>query len=232
MKSLHSEYLSALEEMAAHYDIGSLYLWPRTPIGDHIQEKIVQRVGATDYQVEHPQSRSARINRFIRTLVKESYLPSDFSVLDIACGDAIVLWQIKLAFNHARCYGLDCHKGDFPVHDKVQRDGVLLYRGFIQHLVQKDPREPFDLVMMLNTYRGWESADLREHEQNLRQQVDAWLWKNARYVVLTVTRTQMTDLKRSRMDVISLGRGEDNSILACFSRQKLPGPWWKRLVGT
>ena len=230
MSSLHREYLLRLEESAKDLKFSDFYLWPRTPIGDEIQEKIVQRIGVSDYELRNTTSRPVRIIRFMRTLIKQGLVPGDFSILDIACGDAIVLWQIKRAFPSASCYGLDCNKGKFPKHEMVQRDGVLLYRGFIQHLFRTQVEPPFDFAMMLNTYRGWESADLREHERDLPSLANAWFEANARYTMLTVTEAQLGSLRALGFNTFNLGRGEDDSKMFCFSKDALPMSWWHRLV--
>lgn len=115
----------------------------------------------------------------------------EFSILDFPCGDAIVLWQVKTSFPLANCYGIDCNKGAFVTHNMVQQDGVSQYRGFLQQLFVTHPREPFDLVVMLNTYRGSRSAHLREHEANLPELADAWFAGNAKFKVVTTTNTQV-----------------------------------------
>jgi hypothetical protein len=231
MTSSHAAYLAAIEAQAETCLTNDLLLWPRTPIGDEIQQKIVQRVGVSDYQAEDPGSRPNRIIAILCRLSRARCIPAKFSVLDIACGDAIVLWQIKRAFPASRCYGADCNKGLFPAHERVARDDVQLSRCFIQHLVEKDSADPFDVVMMLNTYRGWGSADLKPQEHDLPLLVDNWLRKNARYIILSVTPTQLDDWQQAGWQECKLGRGEEDSLLVCFSRQKLPRPWWQRLFG-
>jgi hypothetical protein len=230
MKSFHSKYLEDLEHICSKEDVAEYYLWPRTPIGDGIQDKIIQRVGVSDYEVTHKRSRSGRIISYLNTLIQHHLLEPGFSLLDIACGDAVILWQIKKAFPEAHCFGIDCKKGKFSTHSKVQQEGVQLFNVFIQHLFMTCPEIPFDVVMMLNTYRGWESADLREHEQHLPELADKWFEKNARYTILTATDQQITHLRRLNFSVQKIGRGEDDSTLIGLSRLKLPKPFWKRVL--
>ena len=230
MNSSHVEYLRNLESLAAQSRLEDLYLWPRTPLGHDHQEKIADRVGVSDYDVDTPSSRPAMIIRQIRTLIRHGLIRADFSLPDIACGDAIVLWQIKKAFPRARCYGVDCNKGKFGTHDMVQREGVELFNGFIQHLFASDPSVPFDMALMLNTYRGWESADLREHERDLPLLADAWFAKNARYTILTATKPQVRRLKQVGFALARMGRSEDNSTMVCISKSRLPRSFWRRLV--
>jgi hypothetical protein len=229
IKARCTDYLASLERTAADSNLQGHYLWPRTPIND-IQSKILQRVGASDYEVEVSYSRPALIIKLLRALIKKNLIPSDFSVLDIACGDAIILWQIKRAFPDSYCFGVDCNKGKISTHDMVQQDGVVLYNAFIQHLFQHDVDEPFDVVLMLNTYRGWESADLREDERNLPDLADAWFEKNTRYTILTATLSQIARLRKSGFAVQKMGKGEDNSIMVSLSKHKLPKSFLQYLI--
>jgi hypothetical protein len=221
MKFLYNKYLEDLEQVDSKLNPDDYYLWPRTPI-ENIQEKIIQRVGVSDYDVRNPCSRPAIIIRQIRELIKYGFIGEDFSVIDICCGDAIVLWQIKKAFPLSFCYGVDLNKGKFSMHNIVQRDGVRIYKVFIQHLFRKDPDIPFDLALMLNTYRGWESADLREHERDLPKLADEWFKRNAKFTILTATTSQIESLRQLGFKVKIIGRGEDNSRMICISLLKLP----------
>lgn len=229
MKSSHVEYLRNLESLAAQCRQEDLYLWPRTPMGHDHQGEIVERVGVSDYDVDNRSSRPALIIRQIQTLIRHGLVGADFSLYDIACGDAIVLWQIKKAFPQAWCYGVDCNKGKFGTHDMVQLRGVKLFNGYIQQLFASDPPVPFDLALMLNTYRGWESADLREHELELPRLADAWFAHNARYTIVTATGLQIRRLKQLGFVVARLGKGEDDSTMVCTSKSMLPRSFLRRL---
>jgi hypothetical protein len=228
MKLAHVEYLKNLEEVSLKSDPALYYLWPRTPIGNDHQDKILQRVGISDYEVHNRHSRSSKIIRQIEILIKTRLIKEDFSILDIACGDAIILWQIKKMFPKANCYGIDCNKGKFSTHSVVQSDGVQLFNVFIQHLFASPLEIPFDLALMLNTYRGWDSAELRENERNLPDLVDRWFEKNALYTILTATATQMKYL-RDNFEISNLGKGEDDSTMICISARPMPDSFWQTL---
>ena len=217
----HKRYLERLEQLAGRGKAEDFYLWPRTPI-ENIQTKIQERVGVTDYEVGAPISRPAMIIRFVERLSQRGLLPRAFSVLDIACGDGIVLWQIHKAFPESACYGVDCNKGEFPAHSMVERDGVRLYKGYIQHLFKKDSEQPFDIVLMLNTYRDWKAADLRGHEIDLPDLANRWFERNGSYVILTTERQGYEQLKRLGFSIRTLGKGEDRSNLVCASKRRLP----------
>jgi hypothetical protein len=218
-----TQYLSDLEEEGAQSQYENLYLWPRTPLGPDLQTVITRRVGASDLDVNDPRSRSALIIGKLRALVAdpESGIDQRFRLLDIACGDAVVLWQIKRTFPQAICYGLDCNKGLFEPHAQAMEEGVLLYKAYLQHLFARPPADSrkFDVTLMLNTYRGWESADLREEEQRLPQQADAWFATSSRFVIVTATTEQIKRLRREGWNVEELGKGEDESIMSCMSRR-------------
>jgi hypothetical protein len=218
----HSEYLERLERLAAGENVQDFYLWPRTPI-EKIQTKIEQRVGATDYQVQKPISRPAIIITFLKKLCQSEMLPQNFSVLDIACGDGIVLWQIQKSFPQSACYGVDCNKGQFSAHSMVEGEGVRLYKAYIQHLFKNDSEQPFDVVLMLNTYRDWKAADLRGHEIDLPGLANRWFERNGIYVILTTGREGCNQLKQLGFAIKTLGKGEDRSDLVCASKRKLPG---------
>ena len=221
-ESAHAAWFATLEKQFAAADAEGAYLWPRTPIHD-IQSKIKQRVGAGDREVDAPRSRPALILRQIAALQGAGLLPAGFSVLDIACGDALVLLQIKNAHPAASCFGADFHAGGIDTHAEVSAAGVGLHRALIQHLFRAPVAPPFDLVLMLNTYRGWESADLKPDDRDLPALADAWLRDNARFAMLTVTESQTKHFQELGFNLQRIGPGEDNSIMVCLSREPLPG---------
>ena len=194
-------------------------LWPRTPIGDEIQDRIRERVGVSDFDSSDPRSRPKRIVSMLRRL---SALPSGFSVLDIACGDALVLTSIKREFPEADVHGIDINVGAFAKHSTAEAAGVHLHRVSIQALFAEDPPRPFDVALMLNTYRGWESADLPEAEQDLPAVTDIWLRNNAGTIFLTAKPEQLEGWTGAGWSIADLGRGEDQSRLVCLSRDRLP----------
>ena len=217
----HAAWFASLETQFAAADAEGAYLWPRTPIHD-IQSKIKQRVGAGDREVDAPNSRPALILRQIAALQGAGVLPAAFSVLDIACGDALVLLQIKHAHPAAACFGADFHAGGIDTHAEVSAAGVGLHRALIQHLFRAPVAPPFDLVLMLNTYRGWESADLKPEDHGLPALADAWLRENARFAILTVTESQTRHFRDIGFNLLRIGPGEDSSVMVCLSREPLP----------
>jgi hypothetical protein len=209
-------YLAYLEAESAGNGMTE-YLWPRTAIGN-LQAEATFRVGVSDWREDDERSRPAQIIAALRNLRYNKLLPEDFSVLDICCGDALVLWQIKRAFHHVRCYGVDLNAGKLETHAMVRRAGVFLYRATVQRLFADAPDDiTFDVVVMLNTYRGWESADLRDDEAWIPETVDEWLRKHARYMVLTVSDGQAKKLMQKGFWVTDIGTGENGArLVLCF----------------
>lgn len=221
MAVLHAKYLSSLEKASLKEKTSKHYLWPDTLIED-LQLQIKKQFGESDYNIENKNSRPARIIDQIKQLVDKKLIPKDFSVLDICCGDAIVLWQIKKAFSMANCYGVDFFKGKIGTHKMVKRDGVKLHRVLIQKLFRQHSKKTFDLAIMLNTYRSWKDAHLSKHDQKLPDLADEWFAKNARYVFLTAYWPQITHLKKIGFEVALLGKGEGTSTMICISRCGFP----------
>jgi hypothetical protein len=218
-----ASYFAEIETQGEGSEYEQLYLWPRTPIGPtDLQDVITRRIGASDFDVGDPRSRSALIIAKLRQLLADpaSGLTDGFRLLDLACGDAVVLWEIKKAFPRAECHGLDCNKGLFATHAPAMELGVQLHRGYLQHLFVQSPQNGhrFDVTVMLNTYRGWESADLSESEQDLPEQADAWFARNSRFVIVTATGDQIAQLRRQGWFVEELGKGEDESTMICMTR--------------
>lgn len=201
-------FLARLEQNAANIRTDDVYLWPRTPVSN-MQAEIWTRVGHSDWGKQR--GRPGIITRTLAQMVDEKLLRDDFTFLDICTGDGLIPWQVQRGFPLAGCHGVDINKGQLDAHVMVQRQGVHLWRIPIQDLFAADDVGRFDVVCMLNTYRGWTSADLRDGESQLPEQADRWLRAHARYIFVTTHDTQQ------QIDagfwVRCLGNGEDNSTL-------------------
>ncbi len=219
----HLKYMQHVEAVGQRSDLHKLYLWPAVDMwkltSKEIQSYIFQRVGATDYEVENPISRPYLLIKQIRELVETEVIPESFSLLDITFGDGINLLQIQKVFPTANCFGIDCCTDAIDTHAEVREAGISLHKGFIQHLFREQTETPFDVVIMLNTYRGWESAKLRDDEKDLPQLADHWFAKNASYLILTVTPLQMKRFKKRGYHITYMGKGEDASSLICLSKK-------------
>ena len=216
-------YLAELEAGLDESKVDSGLLWPRTPLdGEEYQERISQRVGVSDVAVDDPHSRPNRMVRLIARLRDVGVVPADFSLVDIACGDGLILLELKRRFPESSCFGVDLNAGVFPAHREAEAAGVVMRRVLIQDLFAAAAPRQFDLALMLNTYRGWENADLPEEDRDLPRAADAWLEANARLIVLTATADQLPPWRERGFAVTDFGPGEDDSRLVLVSREPLP----------
>jgi len=189
------------------------YRWPRTPVGN-IQAEIWRRVGASDWNVYHPDCRAENISSVVYQMLDNGLLSRQFTVLDVCCGDGAVLNRLADVHPGARCYGVDLLR--YPNHGRAERAGVSFYRVPLQRLVESEPPRAIDVGIMLNTFRGWDRADLApEEEIDLPARTLHWLKGFCRFVFLTVTTEQVDWLKRDGWFVWDVGRGEDDSRLVC-----------------
>jgi len=206
------EWLMLLEAKGGNGPDGQ-YRWPRTPVGN-LQAEIWRRCGASDWNVEHPSSRSGAILRTLHEMDGNGLLPRPFSVLDLCCGDGVVLQQVARTFRHADCHGVDLLR--YPAHRDAERAGVSFHRAALQSVVAGEPPVVVDVAIMLNTFRGWDRAGLdAETERDLPTKTLHWMKRFCRYAFLTVAREQVGWLKREGWFVWDVGRGEDDSRLMC-----------------
>jgi SAM-dependent methyltransferase len=216
-------YLAELEAGLDESKANSGLLWPRTPLdGAEYQARISQRVGVSDVAVDDPHSRPNRIVRLVACLRDAGIMPAAFSLVDIACGDGRILLELKHRFPESSCFGVDLNAGVFPAHREAEAAGVVMRRVLIQDLFAVPPPRQFDLALMLNTYRGWENADLPEDDRDLPRIADEWLGANARLIVLTATADQLPPWRERGFAVTDFGPGEDDSRLVLVSREPLP----------
>ena len=109
------KFLSNLENKSMKEDLESFYLWPETPISN-LQTEIKSKQGYTDYQVDEKNSRPSIIINKINIMIKDKKISDNFSILDICCGDGIILQQIKKSFPKAKVFGTDILKDKIPQH--------------------------------------------------------------------------------------------------------------------
>lgn len=189
------------------------YLWPRTPVGN-LQAEIWRRCGASDWNMEHPNCRARNIVNTLHELVDNDLLTQRFTVLDLCCGDGVVLMQIGREFLGAKCYGVDLLR--YETHRLAEtRGGCSFYKAPLQAVIASEPPQKVDVAIMLNTFRGWDKADLPKAEHQLPQKTLYWLKGFCRFVFLTVTAVQREWLMREGFFIWTVGKGEDDSDLIC-----------------
>jgi hypothetical protein len=204
MTPLIVRYFEDLERRCRGLDENNFILWPTTEINEKIQEWIKERYGCED-DILIRGSRPDIIADII-----DIHFGNSFSMLDICCGDAIILTQLKQRFPDSLAIGFDINKGKFEQHKLAEQVGVNLYYGIIQELFKKNLPEKVDIIIMLNTFRSWHTARLREHEKNLPEISQKWLVDNSKHLILTVNDEQLKFF-RSIGEVTILGKGEEKS---------------------
>ncbi len=214
--SSSEQYLEKIENMSKNVNMEDMYLWPNTPIGESDQSIICERCGASDYDYKNKNSRSYKIIKSLKLLIHNGF--NGGGVIDITCGDAIIISEIKKAFPFLDVYGIDCAKEHFIYGKKILTSGVKLYKGYIQHLFASTPKQKFDVAIMLNSYRGWNSAQLKERDKDLPQLADEWFINNSRYTIVTATREQILGLLNKKLNVAIIGKGESDSLMIMFSK--------------
>ena len=214
-----NRFFAAVENKGLQTEFKDFYLWPNTPPpSDSHQEKILQRVGVSDYDTNDPRSRSRLIIDCIGKLIRGGKISYPFVLADICGGDAIVGTKIKEHFWLAEIIVQDCCKGQFPTHKQAEERGVKLYGGWLQHLVEGDLDNKIDVVLMLNTFRGWHSAQLRPNEQDIPMKTLQWFERNSKFFIVTATVAQIELLERRGLTIARLGKGEDDSYMICVSK--------------
>ena len=220
------DWLKTLEHESRDWGIEDAYLWPRTPV-DNIQAEIWRRCGASDWTLKDG-SRAGLIVTTLREMRENLLLRESFTFLDICTGDGLIPWHVVRSFPFTDVFGVDIAKGYLETHERIQRHGVALFRVPIQALFTDHRGGRFDVVCMLNTYRGWDSADLKDEEKWIPDGADLWFQRHARYTILTVTDEQRKRLINSGFWVTRIGSGENGSDMVLMwpcANEKTGGLW-------
>lgn len=182
-------------------------LWPNTPIGGTHQKIIFRRTWSRDDTLWNPFCRTRKILGIIEE--RNSGLP--VSIMDVGCGDSIVLTTIKKHHNNFTTIGFDANVDKFSSYRNAVEAGVELYNGYIQNAIKFKFSKKIDYAMMLNSYRSWESAQLSENEKNLQNHLDDWLKKNFAYAILTLSPDQIRAFQVMDRKIKVYGRAENDA---------------------
>jgi len=214
MPGLIDDWLHRLQRGYSARGVEANVLWPNTPL-DGIQTQIEKFQGASDLKWVDPRSRPYKIEMAIQQMIAKKLLPRTFAILDLCCGDALVLAHIARKFPDCRPYGIDIHK--FRTHDN---DKLSIHYIPLQEIISSEPPVQIDIVMMLNTFRGWESARLKPEEAELPEWTEEWIGLYAKRAILTATHRQIASLKGKGWTVAEIGPGEQGSRLTWAWRPK------------
>jgi hypothetical protein len=208
------EVFSRVEQRCRAANAQDYLLWPNTDTRD-MQAWILEHLGVTD-DINASGSRPRHIESGIQGLLDRGQITAGFSIVDICCGDALILEQIKAKHDACVAIGFDINANRIPTHDRVRTAGVHLYFGYIQELFKQDIEVEIDIGMMLNTYRAWDRARLRTGERDLPDLANRWLRKNCRHLVLTATDSQIASFERVEI----IGSGEQDSKLVLVTNTR------------
>ena len=210
--SLLDEHFARLEQASEADRYEDRVLWPNTPVSD-LQPQIAKVQGVPDVLSGHSHSRPSLVGLALTSLWTRGELMPNRAILDICCGDAMVIGTLAERWPALRFYGVDALR--FSTYPQFQRRGVAFYKLYLQRLLSQDLPERVDVAIMLNTYRGWHSAQLRPHEADMERQAREWFRRNAKHLILTVRQEQLADFPDYHEWPI--GPGEENSRMVLLS---------------
>ena len=213
------EFLEKLESDSSNINLEDKILWKNTPIDTQkIQEDIEKYyTGVSDFNREDSRSRPFGVLKAIKELVDSGKIPNNFTLLDIACGDAIIIDFIKINYTEATIVGLDPNKNKFDYHKIAQENGVILINSYIQNLIEEDLPQKIDVITMFNTCRAWAHSQKREEEHSLPSLCDEWIFRNCNFALLTMNSQQIQNLDNNKLEVsvlnyfVEADRGNDPS---------------------
>lgn len=183
-------------------------LWPNTPIGSTHQKIIKKRVGSYDSSLRNKQSRSYTLSKFIQLLPSRS-----ISILDLGCGDAVLGTTLKKKFPEIQYLALDLFIGKFKSHEKAKKTGINLISGYMQNVIDYKFSNRLDIFIMLNSYRSWESAQLKQSDRDFPTQLDTWIKNNFTISIVSVGRNSIDNYLARHLNSLILGKGEDDSMI-------------------
>lgn len=215
MHSLIHDHFNKIEDKCEKMNCNDFLLWPTTEINQNIQKWIKKRYGCID-SIDIENSRPAIIRKKISELIDCKKIDLSFSMLDICCGDALILLQIKRFFPNCEAIGFDLNKNKFESHQSAIDGGVKLYGGFVQELFSVDLPFKMDVGIMLNTFRSWHTARLKDRDKDIPIVSKEWLLRNFKYLILTINNEQLIDIRANNYNVEVIGIGEEKSYFVCI----------------
>lgn len=176
-------------------------LWKDTP--HDIQENIKKKQGAYDFEVRNSNCRTTIIKKYIRKLIADKKIEKNFTLVDLFCGDAIIITLLKKAFKTADITGIDIK--EFNEHDTAIEIGVKIRYKYVQKYI-KNRRDQIDIILMLNTYRNFNTSGMSERDFH---KINKWILKVAKHAI--VTTSSIKHAKRYGFKPLIIGHGEASS---------------------
>ena len=166
-----------------------------------IQSNVKNQYGMSDLE---PYSRTSTVCDAV------SLVENCTSFLDICCGDAYILTSVKTKFPKISSFGIDVKT--YKYHKEAKNKDVQIFNIPIQRLVEVKFPSKFDIVMMLNTYRGWEYSRLK-NQGSFEEKMNLWFKDHANNLILTAHPEQIKKLNDLGFNSTMLGKGEQDSFM-------------------
>jgi hypothetical protein len=127
-------------------------------------------------------------------------------LVDLLCGDAIIITLLKKYFKEATIVGVDINK--FDTHEEAIETGVEIRYEYVQEYMEKR-QESIDVLLMLNTYRNFKSSGLTKEEFSL---IIAWIFLRCEHPIVTIN--NIKDARKDGFAPLIIGKGEGSSFMA------------------
>lgn len=174
--------------------------WIDTEI-ESIQDFIRKKQGAEDYEIERENCRTRIILEYLEKLIQQEEIPPDFRLVDLFCGDAIIITLLKNYFKESQIIGVDIN--EFNSHEAAINAGVEIKYKHVQRYI-KNRRGALDVLLMLNTYRNLRSSGMSKYEF---KKINKWILKTCKHPIVTVKNVKKTEKYGFKPKVIGQGEG-------------------------
>jgi hypothetical protein len=179
-------------------------LWKDTDISS-IQQFIKKKQGAADNEIRKKNCRTRIIRTYLKSLVDKEKITCNFRLVDLFCGDAIIITYLKKYFKTAEIIGVDINR--FDTHEEAKKSGVEIKYKYVQKYI-KTRREKIDVLLMLNTYRNYSLSGMTKREFD---KINKWMLKTCRHAIITAKNIKR--IKKYGFKPLIIGKGEGNSMM-------------------
>lgn len=118
-------------------------------------------------------------------LIDEGKLNESFSVVELFCGDAAMLYLLKKQFPNCKPLGVDLlYHNTWSEIKALQPDQQFSQADFLK-LYQDSFQFGYDVMLTFNTYRGWNNdVGPQRHFGITLEQFEAWARKSFSYLIV------------------------------------------------
>jgi len=184
--------------------------WTDTKLSD-IQSNIKHRQGVRDFQTSYSHCRTTIIRDYIEKLISQGKIKPSFTLIDLFCGDAIIIRLLKEHFKRATVIGVDIN--EIRGHEGAIGAGVEIKYQYVHDYI-KDRKEPVDIVLMMNTYRNIKASGMTKQEFG---KINKWLFKYVAHPI--VTTSDIKKAKKYGFNPLIIGKGEGSSKMVDLKGQ-------------